>query len=169
MFITGYIDDFLLIADTKEEAARAVKDSVNLLTQLGFIIHPEKSKFDPSQKAEYLGFVINSKDMIVSLPQSKKLEISAACANLLSTENPKIRTVAQVIGKLVAALPAVQYGRLHYRNLERDKTAALKANFGHFERKMQLSVEAKNGFTMVVTEYRREFFMYLQGKTRFGN
>ena len=162
--ITGYIDDSLLVADTKEEAARAVTDSAKLLAQLGFIIHPEKSIFEPTQEIEYLGFVVNSNDMLVSLPQSKKLEISDSCASLLSAVNPKIRTVAKVIGKVVAAFPAVQYGPLHYRKLESDKTAALKANFGHFDRKMQLTDEAKSELQWWIQNIDQSFSCIYRGK-----
>ena len=65
------------------------------------------------------------------------------CQQLSSTTSPSIRYVAQVIGKLVAALPAVQYGPLYYRELEKEKTEALKANFGHFDRKMSISETAQ--------------------------
>ena len=50
-----------------------------------------------------------------------------------------IRFVARVIGKIVSSLPGSEYGKLHYRNLERDKIRAL----GDYDGKMQLSVLAK--------------------------
>ena len=40
---------------------------------------------------------------------------------LLGDDRHTIKRVAMVVGKLVAALPGVQYGRLHYRSLEQDK------------------------------------------------
>ena len=141
--ITAYIDDSLLVAQTKDQAATAVQDSAQMLEHLGFIVHPKKSVFKPTQEIEYLGFVINSRQMKVFLPDLKKQEIKDECASLLATAKPTIKMVARVIGKFVAAFPAVQYGPLHYRALEKEKTAALKANFGHHDRKMQLSDEAK--------------------------
>ena len=141
--ITAYIDDSLLVAQTKDQAATAVQDSAQMLEHLGFIVHPKKSVFKPTQEIEYLGFVINSRQMKVFLPDLKKQEIKDECASLLATAKPTIKMVARVIGKFVAAFPAVQYGPLHYRALEKEKTAALKANFGHYDRKMQLSDEAK--------------------------
>ena len=81
--------------------------------------------------------------MKVQLPATKRQEIKAACSSLLTKETHRIKTVASVIGKLVAAFPAVQYGPLYYRTLEKEKTIALRNNGGHFDRKMQLSWAAK--------------------------
>ena len=61
----------------------------------------------------------------------------------MQTASPCIRQLASVIGKLVAAFPAVQFGPLYYRSLEKDKILALKNNAGHFDRKTKLSQAAK--------------------------
>ena len=142
--ITGYIDDTFLVAQSKEGAEKAVQDTARLLERLGFIIHPTKSVFTPKQEIQYLGFIINSQDMEIQLTAEKKEEIKNSCINLLAKDVPSIKTVASVIGKLVAAFPAVQYGPLYYRTLEKDKTMALRKNFGHYDRKMQISLEAKH-------------------------
>ena len=82
--------------------------------------------------------------MIVTLPQTKAQEVKDLCRELMGTYLPSIRMVAQVIGKVIATFPAVEYGPLYYRSMERDKIAALRQNRGHFDRKMKLlSLEAK--------------------------
>ena len=58
--IMGYLDDSFLMGDTFEECEKAVVASVELLTKLGFQIHPEKSRLLPVQGIEYLGFLIDS-------------------------------------------------------------------------------------------------------------
>ena len=40
---------------------------------------------------------------------------------LLSTQRIKIRSVAQVTGHMISSFPAVEYGPLYYRKLEKDK------------------------------------------------
>lgn len=52
----GYIDDSLLIGDTFEECKHNVQDTVKLVTDLGFIVHEDKSVFVPSKKTTILGF-----------------------------------------------------------------------------------------------------------------
>ena len=53
-----------------------------------------------------------------------------------------MREVVSVIGLLVSAFPAVQFGPLYYRHLERDKSEAVKQNKGNFDKHMTLSSSA---------------------------
>ena len=43
----GYLDDTLLLGDTLNECKNSVLASAKLITNLGFSIHPEKSKSFP--------------------------------------------------------------------------------------------------------------------------
>jgi hypothetical protein len=72
---------------------------IAIIDDLGFIIHPEKSVFIPSQELILLGFIINSIDMTITLTPEKKLALQQLCVSLLSKHTPTIREVAQVIGK----------------------------------------------------------------------
>ena len=45
--VINYLNDFFLVGDTFEECKDAVIDSWDLLIQLGFSIHPDKSQFIP--------------------------------------------------------------------------------------------------------------------------
>ncbi len=140
--IMGYIDDTFIVGKSFEAAQAASNVTTQTLTELGFTIHPDKSVFIPTQEIEFLGFIINSESMTVTLPSNKKDEIQSLCQELISAHQPSIRQVAAVIGKLVAALPAVKYGALYYRELEKEKIRALKQNHGHFDRKITLSNRA---------------------------
>ena len=55
-----------------------------------------------------------------------------------------IRDIVKIIGKIVASLPAVMYGPLHYRQLEKEKKVALVLNKGDFDGRMTLSLSAKS-------------------------
>lgn len=144
ILIVAYIDDLLFIADTPEGVERAVAEAVNLLEALGFTIHAEKSKILPAQQAQFLGFILNSIDMTVSMVPSKTCKVVAACKQLLCASTLKIREVASVVGQLVACFPAVTYGPLYYRALENNKTQALQANAGDLDGILHLSHNAKD-------------------------
>ena len=47
--------------------------------------------------------------------------------------------MSTVIGMVIAALPGVQHGALHYRILESEKTDALCQNGGDYNKSMTLS------------------------------
>ena len=129
---SGYIDDSYLQGDTSAECHKNVTNTITLFTKLGFQIHPEKSVFIPSQKLTFLGFVVDSNAMTVTLTEEKVLGILSVCASLLKTQMPTIRQVAEVIGILVSNFPGAQYRPLHYRHLEWDKYLALVANKGNY-------------------------------------
>ena len=69
--IIGYIDDSFLKGETYESCVQNVTASVHLLRSLGFIIHPDKSALIPTQTAQFLGFIIDSLNMTVSLTSHK--------------------------------------------------------------------------------------------------
>ena len=66
--------------------------------ELGFIIHPEKSVFNPSQTITLLGFIINSVKMTITLTDEKRAEIKQICNAIVASDNVKIRDLAQLIG-----------------------------------------------------------------------
>ena len=61
----------------------------------------------------------------------------------MTANTVKIRTVAQAIGYMVSSFPAVEYGPLYYRKLEKEKTVALSNYKGNFEALMTISQRAK--------------------------
>ena len=66
-----------------------------------------------------------------------------ACKKLSAKGEHSILELSQVIGLLVASLPAVQYGQLHSRHLEIDNNIALKLAKGNNFDTMCLSPAAK--------------------------
>ena len=84
---------------------------------------------------EYFGNVIDS-ETTVTLPERRQLKIVHSCHQLLTSDRAKIRVVAKVIGLLVAAIPAVEMGKLHYWKLETAKISAIKKENGNFDKWM---------------------------------
>ena len=161
--VVGYLDDTIIIGKDEENTEKATRATTDLLTKLGFIVHPEKSVLNPTRKLQFLGFELDTENMVLRLPHNKMQDILQACTDLLSNNEPSIRRVAMVIGKLIATFPAAQYGPLHYRALERDKIRALKCNKGHFDRKMALSPGAKNELKWWVANIQTTFAPIVRG------
>ena len=66
--------------------------TTELLEMLGFVINREKSILSPTQILDdYLGFIINSQEMSLSLPMKKILKIQQACRNLLQKKTVSVR------------------------------------------------------------------------------
>jgi hypothetical protein len=101
-----------------------------LLQLAGFLLHAKKSVQKPTQVIEYLGFVINSRTMTISLPTEKKQRLTRVLQRnikfLCSNRATTIREAAKVIGLLVSTTTATRYGKAHYRVLEAAKLHALQ-------------------------------------------
>lgn len=138
-----YIDDSFLCSATAEDCFSNVKDTVKLLTDLGFTINQEKSNLFPSQSAKFLGFIIDSRHMTVKLTNDKVTQILKLSRALLSKQKCTITELASFIGTLVAAFPGVQFGPIYYRSLERLKSFALTVNAGNYDASVNLNQDAK--------------------------
>ena len=141
--LVGYIDDILILADSPRELNLAVNETILLLQSLGFFIHETKSNIEPSQEVKFLGFLINSVRMHVSMTSHKADKIRQACYALLRKGPVPIRTVASMVRLMVSSFPGVSYGPPYYRQLENEKRAALKLNGHNLDAKMELSYLAK--------------------------
>ena len=140
---SSYIDDCYLQGESYGECHANVQDTVSLFQDVGLPIHDEKVLLIPSQTLTYLGFILNYITMTVKLTDGRKEKLKNACQKLAGKDQCTIQNLAEVIGLIVSSLPGVEYGPLHYRSLERDKTDALKENKGNFGASMTLYQNAR--------------------------
>ena len=137
-----YLDDSLLLGETSNICLVNVRATVNLLRDLGFTIHPGKSVLIPTQQITFLGFIIDSVNMNITLTDVRKATILELCSKLLTKRQITIRELAQTIGTLVSSFRAVPYGQLHYRELEKCKILSLRRAVGNFDKNAYISREA---------------------------
>lgn len=136
--ITSFIDDTLMCSSSWLGCKECIQGTMQVLRKLGFCINEDKSVLQPTKRIEYLGNIINSETMTVTLPERRIISLVNSCKQLMNKKKDKIREVARVIGILVAAIPAVEMGKLHYRKLERAKIAALAKERGNFDKRWKL-------------------------------
>ena len=137
LIICLYIDDFYLQGRTLQECLDNVTKTMKLLKKLGFDIS-EKSMLAPSQTMQHLGFVLNSKDMNVSLSSEKQNKIKVLILHALNKNTISVQELASIIGSLIASFPAVEYGMAFHRNLEFLKIDALAKKY-NFAQKVTLN------------------------------
>ena len=77
ILIIIYLDHILLAAPTFEECNRNTLFVIDLLESLGFRINREKSALIPSYHIPFLGFVVDSIQMSISLPIKKIFSIQS--------------------------------------------------------------------------------------------
>jgi hypothetical protein len=127
--VSFYLDDTLLRAPSFNVAWRDLRVLGQLFQLAGFLLHREKSVAEPTQEIKYLGFFINSVTMTIRLPSEKEDKIRQALRQALHDAEHgvpwTIRRATQLIGWLLAAIPATKYGQGHFRALENAKKWAL--------------------------------------------
>ena len=71
-----YFDVSLIQGDNFDLCGEAVNCTAEVLDKLGFTIHPVKSVFTPSKSIKFLGFILHSEEMSVTLTDARKGNIA---------------------------------------------------------------------------------------------
>ena len=116
--------------------------SVSLDRHTSRVCVPSLRAFVPTQQLEFLGFLVNSRDMTLLLPDCKVEAIKAHCLCLLARQDVSVWELSKLIGKLTASIQAIFPAPLHYRSLQHLKHQALAQQKG-FDATIALSSEAR--------------------------
>lgn len=138
-----YLDDIILFHQDTKTLEQQLHTTIWVLQCLGFVVNFSKSVLTPNQCIEYLGFTVDSRHMQVQLPQEKVKKIQNNCKMMLSQGQTTVRQLAQIIGTLTSTAAAIMPGPLHYRHLQMQKRAALKANRQSYNASVHLSQEMR--------------------------
>ena len=137
-----FLDDLLVMGQSKEEMVSQVEEILHFFQLLGFVINQEKSVLSPSHTIQFLGFIVDSALMVISLPQKKVVDITKACQAALLQGTLSVRDLSRLIGQMSATMRAVLPAPLCYRNLQRIKNQELSRSHS-FEAMVTLDDSAK--------------------------
>ena len=133
-----YLDDILCIGSSVENCKFNLEYTVNFLQWLGFVVNFKKCNLVPSWKCKFLGFNLDTYDLSLRLPEDKRAKLINLIDNFISKSVCSIAELAQIIGKLISACPAVQYGMLYTKILESEKISALVNNHYNYNAKITI-------------------------------
>ena len=139
MRLIVYIDDILILAESKELAWEHIIGLIYLLENLGFVINQPKSTLEPTQSIEFLEFSVNSVQQELSLPAGKVKKIRAETRHLLEGNQITARKLSQLLGRLQAATRAVPLAPLFYRKLQRALQRTLEQSDQDYSAQLTLS------------------------------
>ena len=112
----NYLDDFIVIAKDKDSCESAQQNLHIVLTRLGFKIATKKVS-PPAQVLTYLGIVINTMEMTLSLGEDK-LERVISCVTALKNKKWCARKLLeQTAGLLAHCATVVRGGRTYTRRI----------------------------------------------------
>ena len=138
-----YIDDLLIQEQTYEKCLENTNFLRQLLMSLGFKENKEKSVFIPTQRIVFLGYIIDSVEFKVYLPQEKVEKILKVSLEILKKEKISVREVSALIGLYSSSRCAILLAPLFLRELDHEKCDVLKENNSEYDKKFALSDVAK--------------------------
>jgi hypothetical protein len=151
---TIFIDDGRSLAESETEAEEFHQITYDILDRAGWIREAQKSDRvgEASQVKEYLGFMINTREMTVKLIKSKKEDVVRGVENMIANRNQNIsaKDLAKVLGKMAATEPALGHiplvcARAGYWQLEE------ATSDGDWQALIQLNSETIEGLKFFVS------------------
>lgn len=142
--LVAYLDDTFIVNANYDQLLIQLKEMIELFEKAGFFVNFDKSVLIPCHRLKFLGFEIDSLSMKVFLPHAKLEKMISLFQEVYHAHQISIRKLSQVIGVMVSCFPAVPIAKLHYRTLEGQKIACLRAFHGDFNAEITLSAESNS-------------------------
>jgi hypothetical protein len=138
-----YIDDILILGNSKVACEQSVQAVLASLKDLGARVNFAKSSLCPAQTLEYLGFTLDSKQMKIFAPPKKLLNTKKSLKTFLRGGKATPRDAASILGKLNSLADALLPARVHTAAIHSFKLNTLKNNFNNWDKTSSIGQEAK--------------------------
>ena len=122
--IFTYLDDGVGVGKSYATASAASNMVKGDIAASGFIAHPKKCCWEPTQVGDLLGFTLNLKEGSIHVPPERITRLHEQIT-LVSSSNPTTRLAASLVGKVVSmGLALSPVSRLWTRALYQDILSA---------------------------------------------
>jgi hypothetical protein len=104
--VFSYLDDTLTFDLDYLTTKTKSHQFADLLSEVGFLLHKDKSVRDPTQRILFLGFIIDSNSLTIEIPRDKFVAIQDLLRSAIQIVDERTRTpirfLAKVVGKLIS-------------------------------------------------------------------
>lgn len=100
--LVSYLDDFLIISPSEEQAKLDYIQVSNHLESFGFTINLKKSIPIPSREVEFLGMTLSSREMTIRVPKEKTKSLKTEIRSVMKKSFIQVRKLAALLGKMGA-------------------------------------------------------------------
>ena len=177
-FIMHYLDDFLVLgAPASRECSVALGHVINTFGRLGLPLAVEKLE-GPSTRLEFLGFELDSREMVIRLPPRKLRELQALIRSWVGRTSCLRKDLESIVGKLAHAARVVKPGKTFMRRMFETLAGARQAHH-HIRINSSLRsdiiwwntfISAWNGISMIPigVENRQAIHIWTDASGNFG-
>ena len=122
-----YVDDFLILARSEEQARAHTALVIETLSEMGWQINADKSDLTPRTRCPFLGVILDSDEGTISIPATKKQALAHELRRFARKAElgpiPK-RIAARVMGLVSSVSPGLRFAGAFTRKLNCDMKLA---------------------------------------------
>ena len=116
--ILNYLDDWLIMARSREELCDHRDFVLRHLSQLGLQVNREKSKLSPAQRISYLGMELDSVSMTARLTSERAQSVLNCLSSFRGRTVVPLKHFQRLLGHMASAAAVTPLGLLHMRPLQ---------------------------------------------------
>lgn len=116
--LATYLDDWLLLARTREEALSHTEIVLSHLCALGLVVNMDKSVLQPSQKIVFLGLILDSVSYAAHLSPERVRAFTDTLARFTPGTVVSYSLCLRLLGLMASVLLVVRLGRLYMRDFQ---------------------------------------------------
>lgn len=129
-----YLDDWLIVGETKEETSWALKLTANIISELGFLINIEKSQPNPTRHPVFLGAKLDLQRGL-AFPTEDRVHNLLDCITLFRTASvaPAVAWL-RLLGLMASMVDVLPWCRLRMRPIQLHLLAYYRPCIHHIQR-----------------------------------
>ena len=127
ILLSTYMDDMLTQAKTKELARYETHVVCLVFMCCGWTLNWTKTILEPTQTPVHLGFLFDSSNKTIAIPEDKIQRLVTWTKSLLINKETTQADLESLLGTLISVMPACPLAPLHYRSLQRVLIKSLRS------------------------------------------
>ncbi len=116
--ILNYLDDWLILAQSREQLSDHRDLVLRHLSQLGLRVNWEKSKLSPVQRISFLGVELDSVSMTARLTEKRAQAVLNCLSSFRGRNVVPLKQFQRLLGHMASAAAVTALGLLHMRPLQ---------------------------------------------------
>ncbi len=116
--ILNYLDDWLILAQSREQLGDHMDLVLRQFSQLGLRVNWEKSKLSPVQRITFLGVELDSVSMTARLTEERAQAVLNCLSSFRGRNVVPLKQFQRLLGHMASAAAVTPLGLLHMRPLQ---------------------------------------------------
>lgn len=118
VMIFPYLDDWLIVADSKATVSSNLEVTLSLLRSLGIQVNWKKSHLDPTRRIQFIGAILDSLAARAFLPLDRAQTLWRHVQRVRKRQRNTAYAIQQLLGHMAAAIAVVPLAKLHMRPIQ---------------------------------------------------